>query len=369
MPLKKKSYLIAGIAIIIVVLVVIFKIAVSGSSIRQIPKPVVVIGKLSKGEIQRSESLTGDIIPIQQASIYSKVNGNIEKNFVDIGTRVSNNQILALIDTTIYSQNANQAKANYMQAQANYQNAKLNYERNKKLLEQNLVAQQDLDNAKTSFDIALAQQEAAKAVYNNTVTLLSYCKITAPFPGIITKRNFDPGSYVTATTNAQGSVLFMLMNIDHLKTVVNVPERSVPYIPSVKEVTVTADAFPDKKFSARISKICQAIDLATRTMAVEIEIDNAGSLLKPGMFATVQFVTDMKSNSYIIPNQIALNDEQGDFVYVVNPDTTVSKKYIKIGTRMDDKVEVLSGLTETDRIVFVGQNLIKDKMKVKIAKQ
>jgi multidrug efflux pump subunit AcrA (membrane-fusion protein) len=86
------------------------------------------------------------------------------------------------------------------------------------------------------------------------------------------------------------------------------------------------------------------------------------------MFATVQLVTEKKTNSDIIPNQIALSDEQGDFVYVLNPDTSVSKKYVKIGIRMDDKLEVLSGLNETDRIVFVGQSIIRDKMKVKIAK-
>jgi RND family efflux transporter MFP subunit len=131
---------------------------------------------------------------------------------------------------------------------------------------------------------------------------------------------------------------------------------------------VTADAFPENKFSARISKISQSIDLATRTMAVEIEINNTGTLLKPGMFATVQFVTEKKLNANLIPNQVALADEKGDFVFVLNPDTTVSKRYIKIGIRMDDKLEILSGLTDTDQIVFIGQTLIKDKMKVKIAK-
>lgn len=365
---KKRTYLIAGGAIIILLLIVIFKIVSSESPKRQIPKPNVVIGKITKGDIQLIESLTGDIIPIQQANIFSKVNGNIEKNMVDIGSRVFNNQLLALIDTTLYSQNANQAKANYMQSIANYKNAKLNYERNKKLFEQNLIAQQDVDNAKTSFDIALAQQEAAEAVYKNAVTQLSYCKVTAPFPGIITKRNYDPGAYVTGSTNAQGSVLFVLMNMDHLKTIVNLPERSIPYLSGVKEVSVIADAYPDKKFKAKISNISQAIDLGTRTMAVEVDIENTQSLLKPGMFATIQFVTAFNSNSYIIPNQVSLNDEKGDYVYIVNSDSTVSRKYIKIGIRTDDKLEILSGLNETDQIVFVGQTLIKDKMKVRIVK-
>ena len=368
MHFTKKSYLFIGIAVLILALIIIIKIAVSDSSKRPVLKPVVVLGQTSIKEIHKSETLTGDIAPIQQANIFSKVSGNIEKNFVDIGDRVSANQLLALIDTTIYSQNAKLAKANLIQAEANYQNSRLNYDRNKKLLDQKLVAQQDLDNAKAAFDIALAQKEAAQATFNNATTQLSYCKITAPFAGTITKRFFDPGSYVSATQSSQNSVLFVLMNVDHLKTTVNVPERTVPYLSSIKDVTLTADAVPNKKFNARINRISQSIDLATRTMPVEIAIDNPGSLLKPGMFATVQLITEKEINSKVIPTEVALNDDKGDYVFTLNPDTTVSKKYIKIGIRMDDAVEVLSGLDENSKIVFVGQTLIKDKMKVKIAK-
>jgi membrane fusion protein, multidrug efflux system len=368
MHFTKKTYLLSGIVILLLALIIIIKIATGDSSKRPLPKPVVVLGQPTIKEIHKSETLTGDIVPIQQANIFSRVSGNIEQNFVDIGDRVSTNQLLALIDTTIYSQNAKLAKANLMQAEANYQNSKLNYDRNKKLLDQKLVAQQDLDNAKAALDISLAQKEAAQATFNNAATQLSYCKITSPFTGTITKRFFDPGSYVSATQNTQSSVLFILMNVDHLKTTVNVPERTVPYLSGIKDVTLTVDAVPNKKFNARINRISQSIDLATRTMPVEIAIDNPGRLLKPGMFATVQLITEKEINSKVIPTEVVLNDDKGDYVFTLNPDTTVSKKYIKIGIRMDDIAEVLSGLDENSKIVFVGQTLVKDKMKVKIAK-
>jgi membrane fusion protein, multidrug efflux system len=366
---RKKFYFVIVSIILLLVAIFILKLLTSDSSKRTLPNPVVVLGKLSIKEIQRGETLTGDIVSAQQANIYSKVNGNIEKIFVDMGDRVFTNQILALIDTTIYSQNAKLALANLMQAEANYQNLKLGYDRNKKLLDQNLVAQQDLDNAKTALDISFDQREASRATFNNAATQLNYCKITAPFAGTITKRLFDPGAYVSSTQNTQTSLLFVLMNVDHLKTTVNVPERMVPYLSNIKNVIVTADAVPDKKFSASISRRSQAIDLATRTMPVECIIDNIGGLLKPGMFASVQLITEEKINSKVIPTEVALSDEKGDYVFTLNPDTTVSKKYIKVGIRLDDVVEVLSGLNQEDKIVFVGQALIKDKMKVKIAKQ
>ncbi|MCX6170317.1 MAG: efflux RND transporter periplasmic adaptor subunit [Ignavibacteriales bacterium] len=368
MHFTKKSYLLIGSVILLLTMIFIVKIASGDSSKRPIPQPVVELGEPAIKEIQKSETLTGDVAPIQQANIFSKVNGNIERNFVDIGDRVSANQLLALIDTTIYSQNAKLAKANLMQAEANNENSKLNYDRNKKLFDQKLVAQQDLDNAKAAFDISVAQKAAAQATFNNAITQLSYCKITAPFAGTITKRFFDPGSYVSSTQNNQSSVLFVLMNVDHLKTIVNVPERAVPYLSGIKDVILTADAVPNKIFNARINRISQSIDLATRTMPVEIAIDNPGGFLKPGMFVTVQLITQKKINSEVIPTEVALNDDKGDYVFTLNPDTTVSKRYIKIGLRMDDVVEVLSGLNEKSKIVFVGQTLIKDKMKVKIAK-
>ncbi len=193
MSTKKKSiYFI--IIVIIIVAVTAIKMTTSNTEKRGIPAPLVVKGNAARGEIVNSLSFTGDIMPIQQATIYSKVNGNLEKIFVDIGSVVSQGQVLALIDTTIYSQNAKQANASYYQADVNYQNNKINYERSKKLFEQNLIARQDLENAKTSMDGSLAQKQAAYANYSNAITQLSYCKVIAPFSGIITKRYFDPGS-------------------------------------------------------------------------------------------------------------------------------------------------------------------------------
>ncbi len=368
MSLSRKQFFAAGVFVVIVLIVFFVKVLTSGSSERQAQRPLVVVGNLQKGDAVRIESLTGDILPVQQANIYSKVSGNLEKIFVDIGDRVKQNQVLALVDTTIYTQNAKQAEANYMQAVANYNNAKLNFERNKKLLDQKLISQQDFDNAKVSLDVAQAQKEATDAVYNNSKVQLNYCKITAPFSGTITKRMLDPGAYVTASTNSQSSTVFTLMDIDRLKINVNIPERSVPYLKSIKEVIVKADALPNQEFRGKISKISEAVDLNTRTMAVEVGIENLSHLLKPGMFATVQFILEKKPGAELLPNEVVLNDEKGDYVFVLNKDTTVTRKYVKVGIRMDSTFEILSGLNPSDKIVVVGQTLVRDNSKVKIVK-
>jgi RND family efflux transporter MFP subunit len=365
---KKKKNIVIGSIVLLLVLLIILRFATNDSAKRSLPLPVVIQGTLTRGEMINAETLTGDILPVQQATIYPKVNGNIEKIFVDIGDRVVQNQTLALIDTTIYSQNAKLAKANLLQAEANYENSNINFERNKKLLEQNLISKQDYDNAKTALDVTVAQKEAANANYTNSVTQLGYCKITAPFTGSITKRFLDAGAYVTASSSSPGSNLYMLMNIDNLKSLVNIPEKIVPLLKKIIDVNVLADALPGKIFKAKLKKISEAVDLATRTMAVEIDIDNSARLLKPGMFATIILIFERKQNSLTLPNQVVLKDDSGNFIYVIKPDTTVSKKYIQVGIQYNNKYEILSGVNENEKIVFVGQNLIKDNAKVKIAK-
>jgi membrane fusion protein, multidrug efflux system len=364
---NKKIVTISAIVLFIVVIILV-KVATTSKAGRGNPIPAVETGKIQRGEIVNSETLTGDILPIQQADIYSKVSGNIENIFVDIGDRVQRGQLLALIDTTIYSSNARQVEANYYQAKVNYENNKLTYERNQKLSEENLIAKQDLDNSKTAMNASAAQMDAAQASYSNALTQLGYCKVSAPFSGYITKRNFDAGAYIAGSGNTQNSSLFTLMNVEQLKSIVNVPENDVPMLDSIVDIQVAADALPGKIFKAKLKKISESVDLSTRTMAVEIDIENASKMLKPGMFASITLVWNKKENAMILPNEVVLNDDQGDYVYTVNQDNIVNKEYVKVGIRQNNKYEILSGINENQRIVFVGQTLIKNQMKVRIVK-
>lgn len=365
---KKRVIIFSGIVVLLLV-IVIFRINSSKETPRGTPAPIVILGKPSVEEIRDEISLTGDILPVQQANVYSKVSGNIEKIFVDIGDYVRQGQVLALMDTTLYSQNARSARGNFLQADVGYVNNKTNFERSKSLYEQKLIARQDLDNAQTAMESSGAQREAAYANYQNSLTQLSYCKITAPFTGVITKRLFDPGAFISAGGSGQNASIFILMNGAQLKSIINIPEKYVPQLSKISDVEVTADAIPNKTFKGKLSKISEAVDLQTRTMAVEINIENPEKQLKPGMFATINLVIEKKPNSLVVPNQVLLNDGTGDFVFELKPDTTAVKKYVKTGIRKTDKSEIVSGLTANDRIIVVGQNLIKEGTKVKIVKQ
>lgn len=339
----KRTHLIAGIVIVAIFGIAIAKIAsrsTKGDSRRQII-PTVRVEKPSRDTVNYTLQSTGDVVAIQQAGIFSKVSGNLERVFVDIGTRVGRGQLLALIDTTVLAQQAHQTDATYT-------NARTDYERKKQLVDENLLAKQDLDNAEAALKVAQANYETAK-------TQLSYAHITAPFTGTVTKRFLDAGALV----NPSSSTLFTLMDLDSVKVVVNVLEKDVPLITIGEKADVTADALPDQKYEGRVGRMSEAVDPATRTMAVEVFVPNKGHLLKPGMYSTVTLVLSQHPNAITVPTQALLKDANGPFVYAVE-NKTAKRVPVQPGIEQASRVEITSGLTGSETLITTGQQFVRD---------
>jgi membrane fusion protein (multidrug efflux system) len=291
--------------------------------------------------VKRILQFTGDMVAVRQASIYSKVDGNLERVLVDIGAQVQAGQTLAMIDTTLLFQQ-------YQQAAATYENASANYRRTKELSEQNLVAKQDIDNAD-------AAAKVAKAAFDLAATRLSYARITAPFAGFITKRYLDPGSLVTANN----LTLFMLMDLSAMKVAVNVLEKDIPLIKEGKDAQVTVDAYPDKEFVGVVKRYAEAVDLSTRTMAVEIDVPNRERLLKPGMFARVTLTVDAHPNAITIPTAAVLSDDTGSFVFIAM-NNMAKRTPVRIGAEQNSRTEIVTGLTGDESVITTGQQFVKD---------
>ena len=313
----------------------------AASDTRRVPAPLVRVELPHKETVVNALSFTGDILPIQQANIYSKVNGNLEKLYVDIGMHVRENQLLALIDTTeLYQQ--------YQQAAATYENARLTYERNKDLFGQNLIAHQDLDNAEASMKVS-------KGAYDNAFTRLRYAYIEAPFEGYITKRFFDQGANVTSNNTS----LFVLMDMQAMKLTIDVLEKDIPLVTQGKMAHLTVDAFPGREFVGTVTRLSQAVDLSTRTMEVEIDIPNKDHLLKPGMFAHVSLVVREQPNSLTLPTVALATDDKGPYVFVVDGNVA-HRKGITAGIEQNTRTQILSGISEKDQVITVGQQFVKD---------
>jgi RND family efflux transporter MFP subunit len=337
-----KRYLFIGGAVLLLLIAVAYRAFFGGSTTetRRQSAPLVRVEHPNRGTVVVRLQFTGDMIPMQQAGIFSKVSGNIERVYIDMGTHVRRGQLLALIDTTELHQQ-------YLQALATFENNRLAYKRSKDLFEQNLVAKQDLDNAETT-------QKIAAAAFENARTRLDYAWIRAPFDGYVTKRFLDAGALVTPNN----STLFTLMTLDEMKVVINVLERDIPLIRVGKQGVVTVDAYPDREFGGRITRYSQAVDFGTRTMAVEIDIPNPDLKLKPGMFANVMLIVDQHANALTIPAAAVLKDDTGPFVYVATSDTA-RRIRVGVGVEQDGRTEITSGLDTTAQVITTGQQLVR----------
>jgi len=327
--------------------------------------PSVETTSPARGDISSNISFSGDILAIEQTNIFSRVNGNIEKIYVDIGDYVNSGRLLAVIDKSLYTQNVKQIEGVYRVAEATAENDKINLERTRVLFEKGLASQSDFDNAKTKLDVSTAQMETAYANIQNSRIQLSYCNITAPFTGYITKKLLDRGTYVSAAGTAQNT-LFVLSDIRRLKIMVNVLERDIPLLDKISTAVIRIDAYPDKTFTGKFNKISQSIDLNTRTMPAQIDLDNKEELLKPGMFAKVELVLDKNTDVIKLPTQCVLKDGDMYYVFVVNDEMVANKKFVEVGIIANNETEITNGLKENDKVVIVGQELISDKTKVKI---
>jgi len=316
---------------------------------RRAVAPLIRIEPPKRQNVTYSLHFTADILPIQQAGIFAKVTGTLEKVYVDIGTEVRRGALMAQIDTTELVQQ-------YQQAQATFENAKINYRRSKELAEQNLVARQEADNAEAALKVAQAAFDAAR-------TRLSYAYITAPFAGSVTKRYFDPGTVVSQSN----TTLFTLMNLDRLKIIINVLERDIPRVTIGKEAGISVDAFPGKHFTGKISRSSEAVDLATRTMAVEIDIDNADHTLRPGMYANVDLAVEVHTNAITVPTVGLLKDDRGPYVFIAAGDTA-RRMYVQPGLEQGEYTEINSGLGDSVQVITTGQQLVRDRGPVSVQK-
>lgn len=369
--MKRKKIIIIAAAAVIIVLGSLLAYRISenlrASQKQRIQVQNIKVTKPEKGDIYDKLLLSGDISANQQANIYSRVTGNIQSIYADVGDYVNKGKLLAVIDKSTFLQSLKLAEAQLKQYQATLENNRVNLERIKILFEKGLAPQGDYDNALTQLKVTETQVEAAQANLKNASLQVNYCNITAPFSGFITKRLLDVGTLVTATSTTSNSI-FILSDISTLKIMVNIPEKNIASIDEIHDVVVRTDVYPDKTFDGDFRKISQSLDLATRTMQAEVRLKNEDKLLKPGMFTKIEIILDKHSDVFVLPNQCVLYDDKGKFIYKVSDDNVAKKVYVQTGYTADNKTEILSDINENDNIVSVGQELINDNSKVQITK-
>lgn len=376
--LSRHPLIALGIAVVFVLAaLLVFRLSTGAKT--DIHKPrLVTVGIVSplRQDLDVRLAYTADISPNQVVNIFSRVDGYIAKLHVDKGDFVQANQVLVEIDHTDYRHAVNQAKANVAAAKARVaqqdavvRNAKLTFDRMQSLIKDQFVSRQDLDNAEVNFDAAVAAQESLQAQVNQmdvalaqAETNLAYSYIRAPFAGYIAERNLDTGASVssaTASTSTMSRGIMGLHDIHTVRVLIEVVERDIPLIKIGQKAELRAEAYPQQIFEGTVTRIVQALNRATRTMTVEVDLPNKDRHLKGGMFARVEVLVGTHLQALQIPIDAVSRLENTQYVYIVEEETA-RRIDVELGVRQGHYVEITNGLRGSEKVIVSGKDLVHD---------
>jgi RND family efflux transporter MFP subunit len=299
--------------------------------------------------------------------VYARTSGYLLHWYADIGTHVKKGQLLAEIQTPELDQQVQQAQSDLATAQANYELAQITADRWQKLLVKNAVSKQESDQYSSDLNAKRAVLSAQEANVRRLQQLQGFEKIYAPFDGVITARNTDIGDLIQAGENTIRQELFHLSSVDRLRVFVPVPEIYQSDLHSVRQVALSTDAYPKERFTGTIARSSNAIDPLSRTLRVEVDIENPKTLLLPGAYVFVHLPLPAASQAPTIPSNALLFRREGLRVGVVR-DGRVQLVPISIGQDYGDTVEVTSGLSPEDRVVLNPSDSVVSGTRVEINK-
>jgi len=310
--------------------------------------------------------LPGNVQPYISSPIFARTNGYLKTWYFDIGARVKKGQLLAVIETPEVDQQLEQARSNLLTAEANLELASITKTRYQGLLKSNAVSQQDVDNAVGTYNANKAIVEADKAAVQQYTALVSFEKVYAPFDGVITARNTDIGDLINSgSTSNVKTDLFHIAQPGKLRVYVNVPEE---YSRGIK-VGMTADLslaeFPDRKFQGKVVRTADDINLTTRTLLIEVDVDNPTGTLLTGSYAEVHLAVPTQASTFLIPVNTLLFRTEGLRVGIVKDGKAVLTS-VTPGHDFGNEIEIVAGLKSDDQVIINPPDSILSGQEVQI---
>ncbi|MDR3764092.1 MAG: efflux RND transporter periplasmic adaptor subunit [Acidobacteriota bacterium] len=294
-------------------------------------------------------ALPGSLQAYIESPIYARTNGYLLRWTKDIGSRVKKGELLAVIDTPEVDQELNQARAVRQQVYSQLELAKISTDRWQNLRKTDSVSAQEADQQASAFQQAKANLASADANVRRLEQLESFKNVYAPFSGVLTKRNVDPGALIAA--GSAGKEMFDIAQVETLRVFVNVPQAYSTSIKAGGNAAVTLQELPGRSFAGIIARTAEAIDPATRTLLVEVDVDNKTGELLPGAFGQVHFSVGGQVTRLTVPVNTLIFRSQGAQVAVVGQNSKVQLRPLNIGRDYGSKLEVLSGLDANEWIV------------------
>jgi membrane fusion protein, multidrug efflux system len=311
--------------------------------------------------------LPGSLLAYEESPIYARTNGYLVQWYKDIGSRVNKGELLAKIDTPEVDQELNQSRAARQQIVAAMELAKITADRWENLRKTDSVSAQEADQQASGYTQAQANLAAADANVRRLEQLEGFKEVYAPFTGVLTRRNVDPGALINAGAGAAGRELFDLARVDPLRVYTSVPQAYAPYIKVGAKASVTLQEFPGQKFIATVARTAEAIDPATRTLLTEVDVPNKDGRLLPGSFGEVHFAVGNNVNKVTVPVNTMLFRAEGAQVAVIGSDDKVQLRPINIGRDYGTTLEILGGVLPTDQIVVNPPDSLENGQQVNLA--
>ena len=295
--------------------------------------------------------LPGTARAFTDAPIYARANGYLKKWYADIGTRVTQGQILAEIETPELDQQLRQARADLENARANMDMARTTAERWTTLLKRDAVSRQETDEKVSDYNGKRAIVESNGANVQRLENLQAFQRITAPFDGVITARNTDVGALIDSGASAQARELFRLASTSKLRVFVSVPQAYAQAARPGTPTQITLEENPGKIYRGTLARTSTALDPTARTMLSEVEMDNPNAEVLPGAYVVVRLRVGLETKGMTIPANTLLFRSEGLRVAVVR-DGRAELVPVTLGRDYGRSVEVVAGLQARDAVIL-----------------
>lgn len=377
----RKALMVVGVALAVLLLAGAVTLLSRASHERALAKeteletvPTVVVVHPQPEAPDQELVLPGSLLAYEESPIYARTSGYLVRWYRDIGSRVTEGELLATIDTPEVDQELNQTRASRQQMLAQLDLARISAERWENLRKTDSVSAQEADTQTSSYKQALANLAAADANVRRLEQLENFKRVYAPFTGVLTRRNVDPGALINAGAGAAGTTgstagreLFVIARVDPLRVYINVPQAYAPFVKVGGKTTVTLQEFPGEKFVATVARTAESIDTNTRTLLTEVDVPNKNARLLPGSFGQVHFSVGSNVNKVTVPVNAMLFRSEGPQLAVVGPDHKVDLRRISIGRDYGTMLEIVGGVSEQDQVIINPSDSLEQGQQVKVA--
>ena len=353
------------VVIVVVLLVVVAVLVITGivprlrasralaAETNELAAPTVLVVQPKQGAPSQEIVLPGNIEAFVDSPIFARTNGYLKRWYFDIGSHVKQGQLLADIESPEIDHELSQAQADLGTALANQHLSEITANRFSDLLKQDAVSQQDTDNAVNDLVARKTAVKSAQANVDRLGQLVAFEKVYAPFDGVVTARNTDIGQLIdSGAAGGQARSLFQMAALNRLRVFINVPQiYSQAATPGLTADLMFAE-FPGRRFQGKLVRTSRAIDPTSRTLNVEVDVDNAKGELFPGAYAEVHLkLKDGMRPTLIVPVSALIFRREGLQIAVAKSDNTAELISITLGRDFGDVAEVTTGLTGQERVI------------------